>query len=298
MNHFSMPGVTTALVTPFTPEGSVDINMFFRLLQRQLDAGIRSIVVCGTTGEAPTLSDGEKKLLFRSAKEFVGSDGTIIAGTGSNCTEKAVKLSQTAQEAGADGLLVVTPYYNKASSDGLIRHYTAIAQAVSLPVILYNVPSRTGVDISPEVCLALSQIPNIVGIKEASGDLKKAALIRSLCPESFQLWSGCDDLTLPMMAIGAQGVISVLSNVLPHAALQMTAAVNCRDFEKSRAIFFRAFPVIQALFSEVNPIPVKAAMKIIGYDCGSCRLPLTDLQQEDTAKLKKLLDDFLSSELV
>ena len=207
-------GACTALVTPFF-EGHVNYPMLERLLRRQLDYGIRTLVICGTTGEAPTLSDEEKITMFRRSKEFVGADGLIIAGTGSNCTDHAVKLSKEAEMAGVDGLLVVSPYYNKASDEGLYLHFKAIADAVSIPVILYNVPSRTGVDIPVSVYRRLSEIPNIADVKEASTDIGKITRIRSACPGDFAVWTGNDDMITPVMALGGQGVISVLSNVAP-----------------------------------------------------------------------------------
>ena len=291
MMEFRMPGVTTALVTPFNEDGTVNYEMFSRLLDRQIQAGIRSLVICGTTGEAPTLTDSEKQKLFQKAKAQAGPEIRILAGTGSNCTAHAVTLSRMAEKAGADGLLVVSPYYNKANSQGLIRHYTTVAEAVSVPVILYNVPSRTGLDISPEVCAALSALPNIAGIKEANPDLKKAEQILACCRDGFQLWSGNDDLILPMISIGAQGVISVLSNVCPRTAAALTDAALRGDFVESRRLFYPLLPLIRELFIDPNPIPVKAAMDILGYPCGGCRLPLTRLSKEKRSRMEALLSD-------
>lgn len=206
-------GVCTAMVTPYL-ENQVNYPMMEQLLRRQMDAGIRAFVICGTTGESPTLSDREKLELFRRCKAYVGSEALIIAGTGSNSTEHAVWLSREAEKCGVDGLLVVSPYYNKATPEGLVAHYLAIAGAVSLPVILYNVPSRTGVDIPVDVCKRLSRIPNIAGIKEASPNIAKITRLRAECPD-FPVWSGNDDLITPILSLGGQGVISVLSNVAP-----------------------------------------------------------------------------------
>jgi len=280
-------GVCTALVTPFL-RGEVNYPMLKRLLQYQLDAGIRAIVICGTTGESPTLSDAEKLEMFRCAKEYVGSRCKIIAGTGSNCTEHAIALSRAAEQTGVDGLLLVTPYYNKATSDGLVAHYSAIAAAVHIPCILYNVPSRTGVDIPVGVYKKLSRIPNIVGVKEAGSDIVKIARIRLECPD-FSIWSGNDDQIVPVLSLGGQGVISVLSNAAPEKTRAMAEAALDGDFDTAAALQIQLLPLIGALFSEVNPIPVKAAMKEIGFDCGSCRLPLTSLTPEKYEKLKAVL---------
>jgi len=280
-------GVCTALVTPFL-RGEVNYPMLKRLLQYQLDAGIRAIVICGTTGESPTLSDAEKLEMFRCAKEYVGSRCKIIAGTGSNCTEHAIALSRAAEQTGVDGLLLVTPYYNKATSDGLVAHYSAIAAAVHIPCILYNVPSRTGVDIPVGEYKKLSRIPNIVGVKEAGSDIVKIARIRLECPD-FSIWSGNDDQIVPVLSLGGQGVISVLSNAAPEKTRAMAEAALDGDFDTAAALQIQLLPLIGALFSEVNPIPVKAAMKEIGFDCGSCRLPLTSLTPEKYEKLKAVL---------
>ena len=276
-------GVCTALVTPFL-RGEVNYPMLERLLQAQLDAGINAIVICGTTGESPTLSDKEKLELFRRSKEFVGDQCKIVAGTGSNCTEHAVCLSQAAQALGVDGLLLVSPYYNKATPDGLIAHYSTITAAVELPCILYNVPSRTGVDIPVEVYRSLSRIPNIAGVKEASSDIVKVARLLCECP-GFPIWSGNDDQIVPVMALGGSGVISVLSNVAPVKTKAMADAALDGDFDTAAALQLRLLPLIRALFSEVNPIPVKAAMKELGFDCGNCRLPLTPMTEENFRKL-------------
>lgn len=280
-------GVCTALVTPFF-RGDVNYPMLERLLQMQLDAGIEAVVVCGTTGESPTLSDTEKLELFRRCKAFVGSKCKIIAGTGSNCTEHAVALSRAAEQTGADGLLLVSPYYNKATPEGLYTHYSAIAAAVHIPCILYNVPSRTGVDIPVEVYRRLSRIPNIAGVKEASSDIGKITRILAECP-GFPVWSGNDDQIVPVMALGGAGVISVVSNVAPEKTKAMADAALDGDFDTAAALQLQLLPLIQALFSAVNPIPVKAAMKELGYDCGACRLPLTTLDQKKLEQLKTVL---------
>ena len=280
-------GVCTALVTPFY-RGEVNYPMLERLLQMQLDAGIRAIVICGTTGESPTLTDTEKIEMFRRAKEYVGNRCQIIAGTGSNCTEHAAALSRAAERAGADGLLLVSPYYNKTTKQGLFTHFSTIAASVQIPCILYNVPSRTGVDISVEVYRKLSRIPNIIGVKEASGDIVKAAKTLATCP-GFAVWSGNDDQIVPIMALGGAGVISVLSNAAPEKTKAITDAALDGDFDTASALQLEMLPLIEGLFSEVNPIPVKAAMKAIGFDCGPCRLPLTHMEKDKLDALIKLL---------
>ena len=281
-------GACTALVTPFS-NGKVDYSMLRKLLHRQMAAGIHAVVLCGTTGEAPTLTDEEKLTIFQQAKEFTGDDCTIIAGTGSNSTQHALTLSRAAEEVGADALLVVSPYYNKATAEGLLAHYTAVAGAVHIPVIAYNVPGRTGVDIPVEVYAQLAEIPNIAGVKEASSDITKINRIRSVCPGDFSVWSGNDSMIVPVMALGGQGVISVLSNLLPVETQAMAQAALDGDFDTAAALQIQLTPLIDLLFSEPNPIPVKAAMELLGLDCGSCRMPLTPLSSGNLKKIKQVL---------
>ena len=280
-------GVCTALVTPFL-NGEVNYPMLQILLARQLEAGVEAVVLAGTTGESATLSDKEKINLFRQAKEFVGDKMLIIAGTGSNNTKHAVELSVTAQNAGADALLVVSPYYNKATPDGLIAHYTDVANAVSIPVIVYNVPTRTGVDIPVSVYNHLSGIPNIAGVKEASSDIGKILRIRAECPPHFCLWSGNDHMTVPILSLGGKGVISVISNLFPEQMNLMTFAALDGDFDLAAELQCRMLKWTDFLGCEVNPIPIKAAMTKFGYDCGPCRLPLTALSSAHQATLEKL----------
>ncbi len=277
-------GVCTAMVTPYL-DGNVNYPMMEQLLRRQLDAGVRAFVICGTTGESPTLTDGEKLELFARCKSYVGNDGQIIAGTGSNSTEHAVWLSREAEKCGVDGLLAVSPYYNKATPDGIFAHYLTIAHAVSLPVLLYNVPSRTGVDIPVSVYKRLSRVPNIAGVKEASPSIQKITNIRAECAD-FPLYSGNDDMITPILSLGGLGVISVLSNVAPLETRLMTQAALDGDFDTAAALQCQLLELTDLLFCEVNPIPVKAAMKCIGFDCGGCRLPLTDLTTENKKKLE------------
>ena len=286
-------GACTALVTPFA-SGKVNYTMLEILLQRQIEAGIEAVVLCGTTGESPTLSDDEKLTIFERGKQFVGDGCKIIAGTGSNDTHHAIALSRAAEAVGADGLLVVSPYYNKATPDGLYAHYSAIAASVHIPIIAYNVPSRTGVDIPVGVYQRLAQIPNIAGVKEASTDITKVAKIKAACPPDFCVWSGNDDQAVPVMSLGGMGVISVLSNVAPLETQAMAQAALAGDFDTAAALQVELLPLIELLFCEVNPIPVKAAMKLIGYDCGDCRMPLTPMGKENHKKLKALLDRLTS----
>ena len=281
-------GACTALVTPFL-DGQVNYPMMEQLLRRQMDAGIEAVVICGTTGEAPTLSDAEKLELFTRAKHYTGGICKIIAGTGSNSTAHTVHLSIAAEKCGADALLVVTPYYNKASPDGLCAHYLAVTQAVDLPVIAYNVPGRTGLDIPLPVYEKLSKIENLVGTKEASVDITKTTKILSRCGSQLTVWSGNDDMTVPMMALGAKGVISVLSNVVPVETQAMCRAALAGDFDTAAALQMELQPLVEALFYEVNPIPVKEAMKMIGFDCGCCRLPLCGMGVENRKRLEQVL---------
>lgn len=278
-------GVCTALVTPFI-NGQVNYPMAEQLIRRQVDAGISAIVLSGTTGESPTLSDEEKLELFRRCKAYVGNRCKIIAGTGSNSTEHAVELSKEAESVGVDALLVVSPYYNKANPEGLFAHYLSIAHAVNIPVILYNVPSRTGVDIPISVYRRLAAVPNIIGVKEASPDITKITRIRKECPDDFYVWSGNDDQIVPVISLGGQGVISVLSNVCPTETAAMVNAALAGDFDTASTLQCQLLQLIELLFCEVNPIPVKAAMKLIGYDCGNCRLPLASLSKENQQKLE------------
>lgn len=280
-------GVCTAMVTPFL-NGTINYPMLQILLSRQMEAGIEAVVLAGTTGESATLSDEEKLELFRKGKEFTRGKMRILAGTGTNDTKHAVELSIAAQEAGADGLLIVSPYYNKATPEGLIAHYTAIAQAVSVPIILYNVPSRTGVDMPVSVYEQLSAVSNIAGVKEASTDIGKILRIRTQCPKHFSLWAGNDHMTVPVLSLGGCGVISVISNLFPEQMNLMTYAALDGDFDTAGELQSRMLPWTDFLGCEVNPIPIKAAMARFGYDCGSGRLPLTPLSPVNQAALAKL----------
>lgn len=285
MNKTVFTGACTALVTPFI-NGKVNYPMMEQLIRRQIEAGIKALVICGTTGESPTLSDEEKIELIRRAKAYAGNRCSIIAGTGSNSTAHAVELSKSAEAVGADAVLVVSPYYNKATPEGLFAHYLSIAHAIQIPVILYNVPSRTGVDIPVSVYQRLSSVPNIAGVKEAGSDITKIARIRNACGKNFCVWSGNDDMIVPVMSMGGLGVISTLSNVCPIETAAMADAALAGDFDTASALQCQLLPLIDLLFCEVNPIPVKTAMKEIGFDCGECRLPLTGLSKENLNRMK------------
>ena len=278
-------GVATAMVTPFL-NGAVNYPLLEQLIRRQIEAGVSALVLSGTTGEAPTLTDEEKIQILRRAGAAAKGRCLLIAGTGSNSTAHAVSLSRAAEQAGADALLVVSPYYNKANPAGLIAHYQAVAQAVTIPVILYNVPSRTGLSIPVSVCQALSGIGNIVGIKEADTDLDRVVELRRSC--DLTVWAGNDSLTVPVISVGGRGVISVASNLLPEEMVAMTEAALDGDFDTAAAIQLRLQPLLRLLFREVNPIPVKAAMKCIGFDCGPCRLPLGPLEPGCRRELEEL----------
>lgn len=271
-------GVATALATPFSKNG-INIDEFKKFIQFQILAGVDALVVCGTTGESSTMTKQERIDAISCAIETVNSSNhkiPIIVGTGSNNTASAIEMSIMTEKLGADGLLVVTPYYNKTTQSGLIAHFKAIAESVSIPIILYNVPSRTGMNIEPTTCFELSKIDNIVGIKEASGNLSQIAKIASLCSDDFAIYSGNDDQICPILSLGGKGVISVLSNIAP----KLTCSITNSFFKKApdEACFYQlqALPLIEALFAETNPIPVKYAINLLGFDFGLPRLPLTE----------------------
>ena len=281
-------GVCTALVTPFL-NNQINYPLLERLIDRQLQAGVCAVVLSGTTGEAPTLTDDEKINMISCAKSYVGNDCTIIAGTGTNSTAHAIQMSQQAETAGADALLVVAPYYNKGNSAGLVQHFTAISEAVKIPIILYNVPSRTGIDIPIKVYSELSKLKNIAGVKEASTDITKISKSRYACPDSFHIWSGNDDHTVPVLSLGGIGVISVLSNLCPEEMVEMTHAALTGDYATAASYQSALSSLTDLLFSEVNPIPIKYAMRYAGYDCGECRLPLGPVSEVTKDRLKALL---------
>lgn len=280
-------GAGVALVTPFHEDGSVDYEKLAELVEEQIAGGTDAIIACGTTGEAATMSEEEHMDVIRFIIKAVNHRIPVIAGTGSNCTATAIDLSKQAEEAGAEGVLLVTPYYNKATQGGLIQHYEAVAGAISLPCILYNVPSRTGVTIQPETMAYLYQhVENIVGVKDATGNISMITKLMSLVEENFLLYSGDDDQIVPLLSVGASGVISVLSNVAPRQTHEICQKWFDGDIKGAREAQFKAYPLIKALFAEVNPIPVKAALNLMGKNVGSLRLPMTEATDSTKALLK------------
>lgn len=284
MSIFTGAGV--ALITPMNEDGSVNYKKLEEIIEFQIAGNTDAIIICGTTGEASTLSDEEHLECIRLACEVAKKRIPVIAGTGSNCTETAVYLSGEAEKRGADGLLLVTPYYNKATQNGLKTHYTKVAESVKIPIILYNVPSRTGTKIAPQTVVDLcTQVPNIVGVKDATGDLSEVAEVMSLSDGKIDLYSGNDDQITPVLSLGGKGVISVLSNILPQETHDIVASYMAGDVNKSRELQLKYFALIKALFSEVNPIPVKKAMNLMGMNVGGLRLPLTEMEEANAAHL-------------
>lgn len=281
-------GCGTALVTPFNEEG-VDYDALDSLIEDQISGGVSAIIVCGTTGESATMSKDEKKSVIKYVIDKVNGRCKVIAGTGSNNTLEAVDMSKYAEGIGADGVLVVTPYYNKATQEGLIKHYTNIAESINIPLIMYNVPSRTGVNISPETCLELSKIDNIVAIKEASGNMSQVVKIASLCKDKLDIYSGNDDQIVPILSVGGKGVISVLSNIMPKYVQDMVISYIHGDKDKAMKMQLESLDLVNSLFIEVNPGPVKYAMNLIGYNVGTVRLPMT----EPNDKNKKVIENAL-----
>lgn len=286
-------GAGVAMATPMKEDGSINYAVMGKLIEDQIAGHTDALIICGTSGEAPTLDDDEHLEAIRYAVSVANHRVPVIAGTGSNNTAHAVMMSREAQKRGADGCLLVTPYYNKATQDGLIASFTKIASSIDIPCILYNVPSRTGTNILPETAAYLGKhVDNIVGIKEASGNISQVAKLAELCEGDMDIYSGNDDQVVPLMSLGGIGVISVLSNVAPQYVHDMTAACLAGDFAKGREMQLKALPLIRMLFAEVNPIPVKAALNMQGYRVGIPRLPLTEMTQEHQAQLRKAMQDF------
>lgn len=283
-------GAGTAISTPFEG-GEVNYKAYDRLLDYQLDNDIDAIIVCGTTGESATMDSDEKKRLIEHTLEKVDGRAKVIAGTGGNNTKEAIAMSKFADSIGVDGLLVVTPYYNKATQDGLVKHYKLIADSVNTPIIAYNVPSRTGVNITPETCKKLSEIPNINAIKEASGNISQVAKIAALCGDNLNIYSGNDDQIIPVLALGGKGVISVLSNVMPFYTHQMVMEYLDGHIDSARQMQLDVLDLCEALFSEVNPIPVKEALNQMGFDFGEPRMPLTPMSRDKAKVLTKSLQN-------
>ena len=285
MNEQLFKGCATALATPFRA-GEVDFGALKSLIARQIESGVDALVLCGTTGEPASLSDGERRSILSLGVAMADGHIPVIAGCGSNDTCRAAALAQEAEALGADGVLLVTPYYNRASQAGLVQHFARVAQATALPVILYNVPSRTGVNLLPETARTLCRVPNILGVKEAGGDVSQAARLLEACPDAA-VYCGCDDQTLPLMALGAQGVISVASNVVPGPMTALTHALLAGDLPAARTLHRQLLPLMHALFTQVSPIPLKAALAALGLCENELRLPLTPL--EDDSALREAL---------
>ena len=285
MKNTVFTGAAVALVTPFHADGSVDYDGLARLIDDQIARGTDALVIAGTTGEGSTLTEEEHMEVIRFSVQHTAKRVPVIAGTGSNDTACCIRLSMAAKEAGADALLLVTPYYNKTTQRGLIAHYTYVADTVDMPIILYNVPSRTGMGIALDTIDTLANHKNIVAIKEASGNISFTAQVLERCGDRIDVYSGNDDQTVPMMAIGAKGVISVLSNVMPQETHDMAMACLNGDFAKAAAMHTKYLTLMNDLFSEVNPIPVKEAMNLMGMEVGPCRLPLYEMADSNRAKL-------------
>ncbi|MCR5772601.1 MAG: 4-hydroxy-tetrahydrodipicolinate synthase [Butyrivibrio sp.] len=286
-------GAGVAIATPFNQDGSVNYDEFARLIEFQISNQTDAIIVCGTTGEAATMSEKEHMDVVKFCIDKVNHRIPVIAGTGSNCTQTAVQLSKEAQEYGADAVLSVTPYYNKATQDGLVAHFSHVADAIDIPVIMYNVPSRTGCNILPSTAAKLvKEKANIVGIKDATGNISQTAEMMNLTDGAIDLYSGNDDQVVPIMSLGGIGVISVLSNVAPRQTHEMCEYALKGDFAKASKIQLDAIPLIKALFAEVNPIPVKKALEYVGIEAGPLRLPLTQVSDEHAEQLKKAMKEF------
>lgn len=288
MKKIIFKGCGTAIATPFNENG-VNFEVFKQLIDNQIKEGVDSIIVCGTTGESATMSEAERKDTIKFVVDTVNKRVPVIAGTGSNNTKSAIEMTKYAESIGVDGVLVVTPYYNKATQKGLIEHFTKIAKETTLPIIMYNVPGRTGVNILPETCYELSKIDNIVAIKEASGNISQVAKIASLCGDHLAIYSGNDDQIIPVLSLGGIGVISVLSNIKPKFTHDMVYDFFTGDVKEACKKQLDSIELIDCLFSEVNPIPVKSALNILGYDYGIPRLPLTEMSESNKDKLKKTI---------
>ena len=291
MKKIVFKGCGTALITPFNENG-VNYEEFRKLIEFQIKEGVDSIIVCGTTGEASTMSEKERKDTIKFAVDVVNNRIPVIAGTGSNSTYSSVEMSKYAESVGVDAILVVTPYYNKTTQSGLIVHYKKIAEAVNIPVIIYNVPGRTGLNVLPKTCLELSKIDNIVAIKEASGNISQVAEISSLCKDNLNIYSGNDDQILPVLSLGGIGVISVLSNVIPNEVHNMVEYFFCGEMEKAISLQLNTIKLTSSLFCEVNPIPVKHACNLMGFKVGIPRLPLIEMSEDNKVILEKDMIDF------
>ena len=291
MKKIPFTGSGVALVTPFNETG-VDFKTLEELIEFHIKEGTDAIIICGTTGESSTMTTEEHKETIRFTVEKTNKRIPVIAGTGSNNTAHAIEMSKYAESIGADGVLIVTPYYNKTTQKGLVEHYTAIANSISIPVIAYNVPSRTGLNITAATAKELSKVENIVAIKEASGNFSQIAEIAATCGDDLYLYSGNDDQVVPMLSLGAKGVISVSANIIPNDTHKMVMSYIEGDFKTAKELQLKAIELINALFIEVNPIPVKAAMELKGYKVGKCRLPLTTMSEKNLEVLKKAIENY------
>lgn len=290
MKNTIFTGAGIAIITPFNADGSINFDELGRMIDDQIENGTDAIIICGTTGESATMTDDEHLDSIKFAVKHVAGRVPVIAGTGSNDTRYAVELSKEAEAAGADALLVVTPYYNKTTQKGLIAHYTAIADAVNVPIILYNVPSRTGVNFDVATLKELSKHKNIAAIKEASGNISYVAKIAAACGDDLDIYSGNDDMVVPIMSLGGKGVISVASHVIPKQMHDMVKLCVENNFAEATKLQVEYLDLINDLFIEVNPIPVKEAMNMVGWNAGSCRLPLIDMTDDHKAKLRATLE--------
>ena len=285
-------GAAVAIITPMYEDGSVNFDELGRIIEDQIARGTDAIVICGTTGECSTMTDEEQLAAIKFTVDTVNHRVPVVAGAGSNDTDHGCALAAKSAACGADALLLVTPYYNKTSQAGLVAHFTAMAEAGGIPVILYNVPSRTGCNIKPETYLELSKHPNLNAVKEANGDISSVAKTIALCGDDFYVYSGNDDQTLPMLALGGKGVISVFANVLPQEMHDLCASFLSGDAAKSRELTLKYVELMNALFMDVNPIPVKAAMNEMGFDVGDCRLPLTTMSEAALNQLREVLKKY------
>ncbi len=293
MKESIFKGCGTAIITPFIGD-EINYEEFEKMLEFQIKEGVKAIIVCGTTGESSTMTEEEKKTLIKFTVDKVAKRVKVIAGTGGNSTKAVIELSKYADSVGVDGLLIVTPYYNKTTQEGLRLHYNKIAEAVNTPIIIYSVPGRTGLNIDANTCLELSKIKNIVAIKEASGNISQVAKIASLCGDNLHIYSGNDDQIVPVLSLGGLGVISVLSNIIPKDTQKMVESYLSGDIKTSLELQLRTLDLSNSLFTEVNPIPVKAACNMIGFNSGIPRLPLIEASNNCKEKMKKEIEKYMN----
>ena len=292
MKNTIFTGAGIAIITPFNPDNTINYDRLGEMIDHQIESGTDAIIICGTTGEASTMSDQEHIDCIKFAVEHTAGRVPVIAGTGSNDTAYAIELSKEAEAAGVDGLLVVTPYYNKSTQKGLIMHFNAIADAVNIPIILYNIPGRTGVNMEVSTIKELAKHKNIVAVKEASGNISYAAKLLAECGDVIDVYSGNDDMIVPLMSLGAKGVISVLSHVIPKETHMMAQYCLDNNFEEARKLQLEYMKLINTLFIEVNPIPVKEAINMMGVDVGGCRMPLCEMTDEHKAAMRAVLEKY------